>query len=353
MTTKNQVLARLEKERGSLISGSELAKALGVSRNAVWKAIKELQKEGYRIDSQTNGGYRLREDNDILSAAGIAPYLQVDIAPTNIQVFPSLNSTNDLAKEKALAGAAAGTVILAEEQTKGKGRMGRSYYSPAGAGIYLSMILRPKLAGSQALLLTTGVAVAAAQAIEELWDCRVKVKWVNDLYVEGKKIAGILTEAATNWETGIVDHVVLGVGINVRSSREGFPMELAHKAGFLCPEEPAAADEDANPDQKQQPGGKLLRNPLAAALINHIWQMAKSLEEQPEPAAAELINEARRRSCVLGKQVLIEGYAGLDQAKAVDINEWGFLIVEDQQGCRHILNTGEISLRNQEGQSWQ
>ncbi len=336
MATKNLVLERLEKERGSLLSGNELAKALGVSRNAVWKAIKELQKEGYRIDSQTNGGYRLREDNDILSAAGIAPYLRADIEPANIQVFPSLNSTNDLAKEKALAGAAAGTVIIAEEQTKGKGRMGRSYYSPAGAGVYLSMILRPKLAGSQALLLTTGVAVAAAQAIEELWDCQVKIKWVNDLYVEGKKIAGILTEAATNWETGIVDYVVLGVGINVKSSREGFPLELVHKAGVLC----------------QETSG-LLRNPLAAALINHIWQMARDLEEQPELTASGLISEACRRSCVLGKQVLIEGYEGLEQAKAVDINELGFLIVEDQQGRRHVLNTGEISLRNQEGQGWQ
>jgi BirA family biotin operon repressor/biotin-[acetyl-CoA-carboxylase] ligase len=346
LTVKNLVLARLEKMRGKLVSGVELARESGVSRNAVWKAVRELRKAGYRIESRRNGGYRMEEDNDILSAAGMAPYLNPELEPGNILVFSSLTSTNDVAKEKALAGAAAGTIIIADEQTGGKGRMGRSYYSPAGAGIYLSILLRPRLAGSQALLLTTGAAVAAAQAIESLWEGEVKIKWVNDLYVKGKKISGILTDAITNLETGLTEYVVLGIGINVKPGQQGFPQELVHKAGTLCPSGNVA------PDEGGQQSKKLLRNPLAAQLVNQIWRMARELEEQPVLTARRLIAEARRRSCLLGRQILVEGHEVLKQAKAVDIDESGFLIAEDQEGRRYVLNGGEVSLRGAEEYNW-
>ena len=246
----------------------------------------------------------------------------------HIQILETTTSTNDVAKQRAAEGAAACTVVLAEQQTRGKGRLGRQFYSPPASGVYLSMILRPKLRENKLMLLTTAVAVASTEAIEAVRDCTVLIKWVNDLYLHGKKIAGILVEAGP-------DYAVVGIGVNVRPSVEGFPLELAGKAGALC-----------------ESHESISRNRLAAELIARVWETAQNLEDRYEATSFIIAREARRRSCVLGREVLIRGHSQLTRARAVDIDPNGFLIVRDSDGQDHVLFTGEISLDPGDGLSW-
>ena len=179
MKVKDQVLKQLEDNKGTYFSGSELAAALGVSRNAVWKAIKSLEKSGYRISAVPNKGYCLNMDNDILSSWSIKQHLNHD--GLNITVYDTISSTNDVLKEQAAQGAPHGTVIISQEQTAGKGRMGKNFYSPSKTGIYLSILVRPDIPAGESLFLTTSAAVATAKAIEDVSDKKTDIKWVNDI----------------------------------------------------------------------------------------------------------------------------------------------------------------------------
>ena len=255
------------------------------------------------------------------TAESIGGFLAGDLPPAPLYVYESVGSTNDIAKKLAADGAPDGAAVVANRQTAGRGRMGRSFYSPPDSGVYLSVILRPESKREHIPLLTTGAAVAAAEAIEGLCGARIQIKWVNDLYLDGRKIAGILTE------TGGSAYVVIGIGVNVRESGEGFPAELAGKAGTMSAE-----------------GTQVSRSRLAAALIGSIRKMEKELDDGPELYINRLLSEAKGRSCVLGREVLVTGHEGLAEARAVDINEQGFLIVEDPQGRIHTLSSGEISL---------
>lgn len=191
MELKHKVLSYLENNKGNSVSGGKLAEKLGVTRSAVWKAIKSLQDEGYSITAVTNKGYCLSEQNDILSAESIKPYLNKKNKNIDIKVFKTIDSTNTYAKTLAQNGAPQGTVVISEEQTAGRGRMGRSFYSPASTGIYMSIVLRPKLSLEDSLLITTSVAVAVSNAIEKIAYIDTKIKWVNDIYFGDKKLCGI------------------------------------------------------------------------------------------------------------------------------------------------------------------
>ena len=212
MSVKDEVLKELENNKGDYISGGQLADNLGVSRNSVWKAIKALEKSGYEINAIPNKGYCLAEKNDILSSYSIKQHLKNP--HLDISVFSSVTSTNTILKEMAEQGAKEGTVIIAEEQTAGRGRTGKQFYSPKGTGIYISILLRPDIPAEESLFLTTSAAVATARAIEDVSDKRALIKWVNDIYLEDKKTCGILTEGAFNVETGKLDYAIVGIGIN-------------------------------------------------------------------------------------------------------------------------------------------
>ena len=221
MSVKDEVLKELENNKGDYISGGQLADNLGVSRNSVWKAIKALEKSGYEINAIPNKGYCLAEKNDILSSYSIKQHLKNP--HLDISVFSSVTSTNTILKEMAEQGAKEGTVIIAEEQTAGRGRTGKQFYSPKGTGIYISILLRPDIPAEESLFLTTSAAVATARAIEDVSDKRALIKWVNDIYLEDKKTCGILTEGAFNVETGKLDYAIVGIGINVCIPDGGFP----------------------------------------------------------------------------------------------------------------------------------
>lgn len=189
MTVKEHILALLDSNKGEYFSGEDIAGRLSVTRSAVWKAIKALQSDGYSIQAVTNKGYSLSPQTDILSAAAVAKYLDARGQTLRLEVFKSVASTNELVKALASGGEAEGKVILSEEQTAGRGRKGRPFFSPAGTGIYMSILLRPRLSAADATLLTTSAAVAVALAIESVSGLSTQIKWVNDVFMNGKRCA--------------------------------------------------------------------------------------------------------------------------------------------------------------------
>jgi len=321
--TKEKVLRILREHPDAFVSGASLADRLQLSRTAVWKAIRQLKADGYEIEAVTNQGYRLLSGSDVLSAEGITRYLKhkEEIAP---RVFPTLTSTNTVLKSLAAEDAPAGTAVLAAGQTAGRGRLGRSFWSPSASGLYLSLLLRPDLAPADAPRLTSCAAVAAAEAVAELSGRETGIKWVNDVYMDGKKICGILTEAGMDLESGQVSYVVVGIGINLRTPVGGFPEEIRHVAG-------AAFDGLSVPD---------LRNRLAARVLD------KLADYGADPFSDQLFEAYRKRSFAPGKRItiLVPGKEPV-QAEALYLNRDYSLQVRLDDGSEQKLASGEVSIR--------
>ena len=326
MSVKEFVLKKLEENRGIPLSGEAIANSLSVSRAAVWKAVRALEAEGYHIEAVPNQGYTLCTDNDLLSTQGILPYLTPPLKSREIRVFPCLPSTNQEAKRMALERAEQGSAVLAEEQSAGRGRLGRSFFSPRGNGLYMSVILRPKADVSNAVLITTAAAVGVCRAIDTVTGRHPQIKWVNDLYLNEKKICGILTEAVTNFETGVIESVVVGIGINFKGSQSTLPEELRHKAGFLYTDEPPATT----------------RNHLAAEIINQLCILCDTLELR------SFLPEYRMRSMIIGEQIRFLRNQVWSEALAVDIDDNGGLIIALSDNKRETLSSGEVSVRRLE-----
>ena len=201
MTVKSSLLEMLEKNKGEVLSGERIAGTLGCTRAAVWKAVKSLREEGYHIEAGPNKGYMLAKDTNRLSQEGIRLFL--DDPDVRIDIYDELESTNQTAKKEAMMGEAGhGAFVIARSQTAGRGRRGREFYSPADAGLYMSVILKPQGTIHDSLLITTAAAVAVYRAVEQICGIRLDIKWVNDLFYQGRKVCGILTEAVTDFESG-------------------------------------------------------------------------------------------------------------------------------------------------------
>ena len=319
---KEQVLALLWEARDEYISGAELAGQLGVSRTAVWKAIGQLKAQGYLIESVTNRGYRLSSRSDVLSAAGVEKYLKNQ--SLNIRVVDTVDSTNAAMKRMAAEGAPQGSVLIANQQSAGRGRMGRSFFSPPGTGIYMSLLLRPRMDAQRATLVTASAAVAVAEAIEQLSGEPVQIKWVNDVLFHGRKVCGILTEAAMDFESGMIDYVVPGIGVNTAVPEEGFPEELQGIAG-------AAFGAARVPEQRCR---------LAAEILDRFMDYYACL------GSRACYEAYKSRSVVLGKdvQLLSPGREPLS-AQVLDIDEDFALVVRTEDGRIQRVNAGEVSLR--------
>ena len=328
MNTKNRILELLEKYRGTEISGEFIADMLHVSRNTVWKAVKELRNEGYQIVAVTNKGYCLSNRNDIISAQGIKPFLSQNgqAYAEKIHCYQSLESTNRTAKELAIAGAEHGTVVIADSQTAGRGRQSHDFFSPAGGGLYFSIILRPEALRFQHITaITAFAAVAVCETIEDVCGKKPTVKWVNDILIDGKKVCGILTEAVTDLESGDFQWIVLGIGINVYIHRQTFPGDLYKTATSLYSGK-----------------GKMMRgvrNRLAAGLINRIVGFSDSPEE------AEILRQYKKRLMMLGKEITVVQGDHVYRAVARDIDDAGNLIVETGDGETTAFSSGEIHIR--------
>ena len=325
MSTKNRILELLEQQRGESISGEYLAGILSISRNAVWKAVKELQKNGYNIVAVTNKGYCLSDENDIVSIPGIKPFLSKKSQPyaNKIQIYKSLESTNKTAKEMAVAGAEHGTVIISDCQTMGRGRYSRNFFSPSGGGLYMSIVLRPEvLHFENPTSVTAFAAVSVCEAIESISKKVPKIKWVNDIFIDGKKVCGILTEAVTDFESGGLDWVVLGIGINVYIRTEDFPGDLQSLATSIYPDE-------------KMPG---VRNKLSAEIINRI------LGCETSPSETEIYEKYKKRLMMLGKEITVIQNQTEYKATAIDVDSVGHLIVKNENGEIITLSSGEIRI---------
>lgn len=322
MTTKETLLALFEKNRGHFISGEYIAQNLGVSRTAVWKAVKKLQKEGFDIAAVTNRGYCLSKDTDILSVPAINEYLSDDCNNLHLEVFRSVDSTNNICKQKANDGESNGYVAIASSQSSGRGRRGRTFYSPADTGVYVSMLIVPEdFHGAGIVKLTTISAVAVCRAIEKLTDKKASIKWVNDIYVDGRKVSGILSEASYNLEDAKLDCVVVGIGVNLYPPKNGFPDALADTAGSIL----------------DKPGS-LSRNKLVAEILNNFWSIYLNDEKS-------YVDEYRDRSFVLGKEIDIITPKKIRKATAIGINDDCSLQVRYEDDTEEALNSGEISVR--------
>lgn len=264
----------------------------------------------------------LKSNDDMISSKSISPYLTGKAANFILDVRKTVTSTNTLAKEMAAGGAPEGTVLIASEQTEGRGRLGRSFYSPASTGLYMSLILRPRLSLEDSLLITTGAAVAVAKSIESIAHREVQIKWVNDLFMDGKKVCGILTEASLNADNGSLEYAILGIGINVYT-RE-FPDDIKDLAGSIFSE---------------KCGDKPVTSLLAAKILNNLADTLDNLTDK------SYLEEYKKRSFLLGKNInVIKGNTALP-AKAIDIDDRARLIVEYPDGSTEALASGEVSIR--------
>lgn len=323
MTLKEQVLNILEENKGKSISGTDLADKLFVSRSAIWKTIKALKNDGYEISAVTNRGYTLSKDSNILSKAGIMPFLNEKTKNSTIlDIRQTVTSTNTVLKEIALSGGKQGYVLIAQEQTAGKGRLGRSFYSPNNTGIYLSILLRPKMTIEDSLLITTSAAVAVSRAVEKLCSKEAKIKWVNDVFVDGRKICGILTESSLDFESGRLEYAVVGIGVNISKPESDFPDEIKNTAGGFL----------------ESVKGNV-RCKLIAEILNEFANQMENLSSR------YYLDEYKRRSLLIGKDITVIKPSGNKKAKAIDIDNKARLVVEYADKSIEHLSSGEVSIR--------
>ena len=290
----------------------------GVSRNAVWKTVRALEAEGYCIEGVKNRGYRLSPENDMLSAVGIAGAIRHKTKGLAVYLHRTIDSTNNEAKRLIAEGKGGLTLIAAEEQTAGRGRQGKSFYSPGHTGIYMTLSAPTDLPLADAVSLTSAAAVAVWQAIKDTTGIATEIKWVNDIYLGGKKIAGILTEAISDLEAGVTRHVIIGVGVNV--STTDFPTEIADIAASL---------------------GKdgINRNRMIAAIVDRL------LDVLAHPSDTAYLSLYRKHSMVIGQEITYVENGVSHGARALDIDDFGGLVIERADGVQSTLRSGEISVR--------
>ncbi len=300
-----QILAR----ENDYVSGEKIGEALNLSRTSIWKAIQRLQQEGLEIDSIKNRGYKLIQGDLIL------PDLIQENTNLTIRYKPETKSTQTDAKEGIEAGNKGNTLYLSTCQTAGRGRFQRPYYSPSQGGIYMSLHIQPNLPYDKLPSYTLLVAAAVYKAIKNLTMIEVDIKWVNDIYFKNKKIAGILTEAMTSVETGLVTDVIIGLGINF--SIADFPDDLKEKAGSLF-----------------TPPAPITRNEL----ISEIWRCFY------QTAPEELLYLYKEHSLVLGREVSFIQDQTEKKGVAKDISDKGQLLIQFDDQTEIWLNSGEISL---------
>ncbi len=322
MTVKDRVLTVLEARRGEWFSGEALAQELGVSRSAVWKAISQLREGGYPIQAAPNRGYSLGQDSDLLSAQSIGQYLTVP--GLEVEFRPVVTSTNDPLRQAAEEGAPEGKVMVAAEQTAGRGRRGHSFYSPPDAGLYLSLLLRPKLSAPEALSLTTCAAAAVALAVEECAGIPAQIKWVNDVFCRGKKVCGILTEASLDLESGGLQYAIVGIGVNLYPPAGGFPEELADIMGSVYTEKPR---------------GYECRSRLAGSILNHFFAFYQNIADRP------FFEDYRKRSFLLGQEIEVLERGHVRPALALDLEPDFSLRVREADGTERVLSSGEVRAR--------
>lgn len=352
MTTKSKILSFLNSS--GFVSGEELARECGVSRTAIWKSVRSLRNDGFEIEAVTNKGYRIVSAPDALSAPAIQEAARTLGARVgNVFCFSTIDSTSSEAKRKAvLVGAfrdQSGTltekggefhraVFVAEQQTSGRGRMGRTFVSPPKSGVYFSLLYAPRGGLDNPALFTAAAAVAVCEALDSLFGTECKIKWVNDVFSGNKKICGILTEGFSHFETGKIEAAIVGIGINMRNA--GLDGDLAKVVGNVEDSLAAAG----------KPVPAISRNEVVAHVVARLLAFYDESEAQNAPCFGRMISEYRRRSLLAGKTVLVNPAAGMGgesyEATVLGISESAELVVRTASGETKSLSSGEVSLHS-------
>jgi BirA family biotin operon repressor/biotin-[acetyl-CoA-carboxylase] ligase len=320
MSTKTELLKLLKNAGDEYISGQDAGDKLNVTRNAVWKAVNSLREDGYKIESRSNLGYRLDQSTNALTYDGVEAFVNV---PCKMQVLQTVTSTNDLVKQTQLSEMP--IVIIANRQTAGRGRLGRRFESPGGTGLYMSFGFKPKFDMEKAPMVTMAAAVATCRAMDRVCGIKTSIKWVNDIFYNGKKCCGILTEAQSDLENGRIDNLICGIGVNCFPG--SFPPELEGVAGALS-DEP----------------GSFSRNELAAAMVNEFISILSDVQD------GSFLDEYRERCFITGQLIRVHpNYNDKGtEARALEVEDDGGLLVVytegEKKGLQEVLHTGEISI---------
>lgn len=320
---KEKIFDILKSSNNDFISGQSISSKLGITRAAVWKYINKLKEEGYKIESASKKGYRLIGCPDLLTYREIKDTLNTKYIGRNLVHFDSIGSTNDLAKELAEKGAQEGTVIIAEEQTKGRGRFRREWVSTKYKSIIMSIILRPDTKPSSIYQITQITAAAIGKSIESL-DIDVGIKWPNDIIINWRKVCGILTEASG--EVDKVNYVIPGIGINVNQESSDFPEEVLNKATSIRIEK----DE------------YIYRKLLLCSFLDNFEKLYDEFKRDEN--AKSSIEYCKQKSILIGKKIKIERKKQMIVVKVLDVASDGSLIVEYENGVKDRLISGEVSL---------
>lgn len=325
MTVDAFILTALRTAGEGAISGGELAQQLGISRAAIWARIEELRELGYDIEASPHEGYRLRSVPDLLHADDLISRLgPATIIGRDIRVFQETTSTNDVVEKLARDGVRQGAVVFAESQTKGRGRLGRQWISPARKGLWFSVLLRPPLPPQEATQLTIAAATSLARAIRRQTGLRLEIKWPNDILVDGRKVAGILTEL--NAELDHLKYLILGIGVDVNLTASEFPPDLRKIATSLRVESGAAVD----------------RAELAAAILRELDQDYSRIMSGQFEAVAD---EWEALCSTIGKTVSIRVGERSIQGRAESLDSAGALLVRTQHGHLERVIGGDVILR--------
>jgi BirA family biotin operon repressor/biotin-[acetyl-CoA-carboxylase] ligase len=324
MSLDAEILTALRTEKDGSVSGAELSQKLKVSRAAIWARIEELRSLGYDIEASPHLGYRLVSVPDVLHADDLrSRLLNVKVIGRDIRVFQETTSTNDIVEKLARDGVKEGAVVFAESQTQGRGRLGRKWISPAGKGLWFSVLLRPDLRPQAARQLTVVAATALARAIRSQTNLTPEIKWPNDILIRGKKVAGILTELSA--ELDHVKYIILGIGVDVNLNASEFPAEVRKIATSL----------------KIESGHAIIRAQLAAAILDELdFDYSRICSGQFENVA----DEWEERCTTLGHNVVIRVGDRVIQGRAESLDSDGALLVRTQHGRLERIIGGDVTL---------
>jgi BirA family biotin operon repressor/biotin-[acetyl-CoA-carboxylase] ligase len=320
---RKKILRALREKQRNYVSGAELAAKLGASKVAIWKHIRALRKEGYDIDSKPRVGYRLVAAPDLLLPYEVEDGLRTDLVGKEIHHYMRVSSTQEAARGLAVEGAKEGTVVIAETQTRGKGRRGREWRSPAG-GVYMSIILKPQINPARTPLLTLLAGVVVAKVLRRLYNLKAELKWPNDVMVNNRKICGILTEMTA--ETEAVNYCIVGIGINANVELAHFPPEFRASTTSL----------------KKELSAHVSRAELVRDLLNEIEQLYAVFRER---GPAPILEEWKALTNTLGARVQVIGQTEVVKGRAVDVDQDGALIIKLADGSLKRIIAGDLSLR--------
>jgi len=318
---KEKILSILRSSRNGFLSGEELARKTGISRTMVWKHITSLRREGFAIGAVPSQGYRLTSEPDLLRHRDIASGLKTKIIGRDIQLFTTLVSTNTTAMELASKSNAEGTVVIAETQTGGKGRLGRKWISPKG-NLYFSIILRPAIPTHKAPLITMAGAVAVASAIRSVCGVDAGIKWPNDILISGKKVCGLLTEMSA--EQDRIRHIVLGIGIDVNMRPDELPPDIRALTTTLS----------------EAKGSTVNRTVLLRQLLRDMDHWYRQFLVQD----ADVLAEWKKLNVTFGRRITVSGTGELLEGIAQGIDEDGRLIVKQNNGVLRLIAAGDVTI---------